>query len=352
MAGHVEFGDDGDPAVRGVAEDFDEIGLGVVAVAQGGLVVAVRSDAVGGHQGVGLADGAVLVQDRDAAVGAVGGELRQTVEFHAPAFVITQVQMQAVHLVMVEQGDEFQEVILRGEVTAHVQHDAAVAHVGPVLDDGVRDSRAARVPLEIVDGDGGVVGAVLIGRLHLHLAVQRDAVPAGGLAFDGFGLHVRRNDRRPFRLFHLLQPGDHVERVRGDRGPVEELDRLGGQERIVRIDRDGFLAFLLQVEAFGGAEAVHERPGLIAEDEGFSLRVRIRGHPVQGAAEVLDPRFTFQDGDGSAELAEPESPLRTLGRILDFQGVDGLAGFGICGSLGPNYVTRLRARERERKHKE
>ena len=352
MAGHVELGDDGDPAVRGVAEDFDEIGLGVVAVAEGGLVVAVRGDAVGGHQGVGLADGAVLVQDRDAAVGAVGGELRQTGEFHAPALVVTQVQMQAVYFIVIEQVDEFQEVIFRGEVTAHVQHDAAVAHVGPVLDDGVRDGSAARIPLEIVDGDGGIVGAVLVGRLHFDRTVQRDAVPAGGLAFDGLRLHVRRNGGRSFRLFHLLQPGDHVEHVRGDGGPVEELDRLRGQEFIVRIDGNGFLAFLLDVEAFRGAEAVHERPCLIAEDEGLALRVGVRGHPVEGAAEVFDPAFSFQDVDRSAELAEPEGPVRTLGGILDFQGVDGLAGFGICGSFGPNYVTGLRARERDRGHKE
>ena len=195
------------------------------------------------------------------------------------------------------------------------------------------------------------MGAVLVGRFHFDLAVQRDPVPAGGLAFDGLGLHVCRNDRGPFRLFHLLQRGNHVERVRGDRGPVEELDRLRGQERIVRIDRNGFLAFLLQVEAFGGAEAVHERPGFIAEDEGFTLRVRVRGHPVQGAAQVLDPSFPFQNGDGRAELAEPDGPVRTLGGILDFQGVDGLSGFGICGTFRPNHVTGFRARERERKHK-
>ena len=195
------------------------------------------------------------------------------------------------------------------------------------------------------------MGAVLIGRLHLDRAVQRDAVPAGGLSFDDFRLHVRRNDRRPFRLFHLLQPGNHVEHVRGDGGPVEELDRLRGLERIVCIDSDGFLALLLQVESLGSAELIHERPGFVAEDEGFAFRVGARSNPVQGAAEVLDPSFPFQDVDRSAELAEPESPVRTLGGILDFHRMDSFTGFGICGSFGPNDAAWTCARERERGHK-
>ena len=107
MARDVEFGDDEHVAGFRILEDLDVIGLGVETVAGGLGVVPVGGDAVGVEQGVRLRNRSVLVQGRDTAVSAIRREFREAVHLHAPAFVVTEVQVQAVRLVMGEDVDEF-----------------------------------------------------------------------------------------------------------------------------------------------------------------------------------------------------------------------------------------------------
>ena len=344
MARDVEFGHDEHVARIGVLEDFDVVGLGVEAVAGGLGVVPVRGDAVGVHQGVWLGDRAVLVQGRNAAVGAVGREFRETVHLHTPAFVVAEVQVQAVHFVMGQDVNEFQEVGLAREVPAHVQHDAAVGEVGPVFHDGVRDGIVAGVAPEVVQGDGRVIQAVLVGRLDGDLAVDGDFVPAGLFAFHQVPGDVVRDRGRALGDIDLLQPGNHVVGRQVCRGIVKGMHRLRREEDVFHLHGNGFPALDLQVEAFRGTALVHQGAGLVAEDHFVPFRFRRGGDAVQGAAVVEDLGFRpILHLDGRAELGEPEGPVGAGGRVLDGHRVDGLPGLRVGGTFGPDDPAGLRA---------
>ena len=99
MAGGVELRNHSDVALRGIAQNFHKVRVRIITVGRAGQVIPVQGGAVGGLQGVGFRDGAILVQDRQTAVGTVGGKLREGVNLHAPPFVVPHMQVQDIGLV-------------------------------------------------------------------------------------------------------------------------------------------------------------------------------------------------------------------------------------------------------------
>ncbi len=241
--------------------------------------------------------------------------------------------------------DELQEVGLAREVPAHVQHDAAVGEVRPVLDDGGRNGSVLRVPFEVGQRDGGVIGAVVIVELDADRSVQPDPVPAVGHVLGREHGDVTVVERgRAFQHLDFLQPGNHVvgRQVRGS--IIKGMHRLRREEYVFHLHGNGFPALDLQVEAFRGAALVHQGAGLVAEDHFVPFRFRRGGDAIQGAAVVEDLGLRpILHLDGGAELGEPEGPVRPGGRVLDGHRVDGLPGLRVGGTFGPDDPAGLRA---------
>ena len=102
------------------------------------------------------------------------------------------------------------------------------------------------------------------------------------------------------------------------------------------------------MEAFRGAALVRQGAGFITEDHVLPAGVRRGGDAVQGAAVVEDfRRGVLLHGHGRPELGEPEGPVRAGGRVLDGHRVEGLSGFRIGGTFGPDDPAGLRAGEGE-----
>ena len=134
---------------------------------------------------------------------------------------------------------------------------------------------------------------------------------------------------------------------------VECMHRLGREKNVFHLHRDGFLAFDLEMEAFRGAALVHQGAGFVAEDHVLPAGVRRGGDAVQGAAVVEDFRLgPFLHRDGRAELGEPEGPVRAGGRILDGHRMEGLPGFRVGGTFGPDDPAGFRAGGGEEAHGE
>ena len=126
------------------------------------------------------------------------------------------------------------------------------------------------------------------------------------------------------------------------------MHRLSREEYVFHFHGNGFLSFLLQMEAFRGAALVRQGAGFITEDHVLPAGVRRGGDAVQGAAVVENLRLRpFLHLDGRAELGEPEGPVRAGGRVLDGHRVEGLSGFRIGGTFGPDDPAGLRAGEGE-----
>ena len=121
VAGHVDFGHDFDVALTSVGHDVAELVLGVEVGAVGlvdpvlGAGVHVGEHAVGGNA-------------------ADGGELGVLLDFHAPALVIAEVPVEAVHLVVGHEVNHALDVFDGEEVARNVEHEAAVLEAGLVVD--------------------------------------------------------------------------------------------------------------------------------------------------------------------------------------------------------------------------
>ena len=283
MARRVELRNHPDPTLPGVAEDVDIVGLRIIAVGGRVGVVPVQGTAETGHHGILFLDGPILLQFRNAPECPVGSKFGKAVDLHAPAFVVTQVEVQVVQFIMGHDVEEPLHFLFPGEVPAHVQHDAAVGKVRAVLDDGGGNLLPGGIAAQVLHRDCRPEGAVLIGRLHFHRVVHGDPVPARLLS---------RNDGRlgdidlaevhgPFARSDALETGNHVV-GRGFHVIIGKgLHGLGRLENTFQLHRDRFRAFLLEVESLRRPAPVHQGPRLVAERHRLSFRVRGRNHPVQ-----------------------------------------------------------------------
>ncbi len=118
VAGHFDFGDEGDVAGLGVGDEFAEFGLGIEERAVG---LAVSLVAVAGPWGFG-------------AAGADFGEARVLADLDAPALVVGEVELDVVEFVAGGEVDEFLEEIERHEVAGDIEEEAAVGEAGLVDD--------------------------------------------------------------------------------------------------------------------------------------------------------------------------------------------------------------------------
>ncbi len=176
VAGQIDLGDDRDRAGCGVGDDLAEIVLRVEAAVRSTVARCVPR-------------GAVLAL---RAPTAHLGELREGVDLDAPTLVVGQVEVEDVQLVPCREVDEAEDVGLREEVPGDVEHDAAPAEAGCVLDrrgrDGPVDARHERPAVdggrqELGEGHRSGEGAGRVGRDDPHtLLAHRQAVAAGGQA--------------------------------------------------------------------------------------------------------------------------------------------------------------------------
>ena len=121
VTGHIDFGHDLDVASGGVGHDLTQIGQRVVHAATVFRVVE--------EPGVDT-----VVHKRTGATATHRSEFGIFGDLDAPALVVRQVPVQAVHLVEGEHIDDALHLRLVEEVARHVEHVAAVAEQGLVVD--------------------------------------------------------------------------------------------------------------------------------------------------------------------------------------------------------------------------
>ena len=117
VAGQVDFGDDGDSAFCGVGDYVSDLVLGVVSAVTDAVV------------------GCPVAADHSAVTeGSDLGEAGVLVYLDPPALVFGEVPVQAVELVDRHHVEHLLDFVQAEEVPAAVEHEAAVAEAGSVLD--------------------------------------------------------------------------------------------------------------------------------------------------------------------------------------------------------------------------
>ena len=173
VAGEVDFGKDFDVALGSVGHDFAELVLRIVHAAAV-LRIVIES---GGGAGIG---------ERTAAHGSY---LRQTGifgDFDAPALVVGEVPVEAIHLVEGHDVEHALNLLHTEEVARHVHHETAMTEEGAVLNADIGQGPfygiAAR-ELGIEEGAGE--------QLTQGLEGVEEACGGGGLDGDALGRHVK-----------------------------------------------------------------------------------------------------------------------------------------------------------------
>ena len=238
MAGELYFGYHLDVALLGVGHELARLVLGIEV----GAVRLIRE--VAPVYGVHVPRAGAHAADFD--------ELRVFLDFDAPALVVGQVPVEAVHLVVRHDVEHALELVEREEVAAHVEHEAAVLEAGRV----------------------------------------GDAHHGQGVLGDFFVLHTGHHARGE----HLLDALEGVEESRG--GVGRQGDALGGD-----IERVAFDAQRLRA---GIARHLHEGLGVVGH------RDLLAGHLVYmvGKAHGFAHEAVRQSGGGDAEgVGQHECPL-------------------------------------------
>lgn len=122
MAWHIDFGDDFDVAFLGVCHYVLDFLLSV-EVGTIGLIDPVLGAAF--HVG----------EERVGSRGTDGGELGVLFDFNAPALVVAQVPVEAVHLVVSHYVEHTLNFVGGEEVSRNVEHKAAVFKARFVADE-------------------------------------------------------------------------------------------------------------------------------------------------------------------------------------------------------------------------
>ena len=335
----VELRNHPDPAFPGIAEQVDVVFLRIIPVGRRAGVIPVQGAAETRHEGLFFVDGTILLQLRNAPEGAIGRQFGKTVDLHAPAFVVAQMEVQVIQFVMGHDVQKSLDILLLREVPAHIQHDAAVREVRAVFDDGGGDGLPGRIPAQVLQRDGRPEGTVLIGRLHLDRVRYGNPVPPRLLSRDvcRLGDIDLADSHGPAARGDAFQPGNHVIDIRFHGIVGKGMDGLDGLENILQRHGDGLFPLFLEVEGLRRPALVHQTRCFIAERHRLSLRIRGRNHPQQRSCDVFDgggsPLF---HPERCAELTEPQRPVRSGGRVLDLQLMDGGPGLRIHGSLRPD----------------
>ncbi|CAM5616284.1 hypothetical protein SGRI78S_02605 [Streptomyces griseus subsp. griseus] len=236
------------------------------------------------------------------APGADLGQARVALDLDAPALVVGEVEVEDVQLVRGQQVQVAQDVFLGQEVPRDVEHHAAPAEAGLVLDDDRRDLPGA------ARGEGSAPEGVRAEELPERLRAPEDA--GRGAAGDA---HGGRPDLQAVRL----------------RG-----------ERLVQGQHDA-----LPVRA-GSRAVARARAGAVARGQGQSGGRAERG--AQPAGDALGSRARRQRG-GVAERVGPGGGGRQGARGRDQtegRGVHGARGDGVrgCHDVSPLPLRPVRRR--------
>ena len=223
VAGHVDFGNDGDVSVGGIVHDVAHLVLGVEASV--GYLVVNAGDAA---------------DDGACPFGTDFRELGVTVYLHAPALVFGEVPVEGVEVVECEHVDEFLDEFGLEVVAAAVEHRSAVAEAG-IVDDAC-------------GGEGDALCLFQGQRLAERLHTVEHAARCFAFDGDAFGLH-----------------GDDVAFFLLDLGVELERDGGGFLVRSGRIDARGLANVFLQecrVAQHGFVGADYADGGVAVEHKG------------------------------------------------------------------------------------
>ena len=207
MAGHLDLGNDGHVALRGVGDDLPDVVLGEEAAVGAFIFLAGR---------VPLPPGVAHPP------GGLRRQLRVRLDLQPPAGGVGQVQMEDIELDLRKRVDLLEDEILVPEMAGDVQHDAAPGEAG-IVDDHPARERTLQLR------EGGVRAEHAFGRIGLDPdLLGRDGQPVRLLA------GVLRQERAPTGEGTLAHDEFHV--LRGGRA-VSPLERNWRRENPKRHDQ-------------------------------------------------------------------------------------------------------------------
>ena len=210
VAGHVQFRDHLDMALRGIGDDLADLLLGVIAA------VATRLACARLNPGI--------AQRHPAAADL--GELGVTLDLHAPALVIGQVPVEGVELVLGHRVEELADLVQALEMPRRIQHQPAPAEARCVLDGGRRHVPAVAGGQQLRGGDRAIEQPGLVACTHLDAGFGNGQRIAFGRHCRG-GIEVEADPRiagvagqGQLRATILAQQGQELlgDGLRGRRG--------------------------------------------------------------------------------------------------------------------------------------
>ena len=135
VSGDFNFGNHLDMTVCRVSDDFTNLIFRIVSavnlavIIDGARHISLRFLQQGHRRAV-----QYVVEPPTVAEGTFLDHFRRAVQSDAPALIVGQVQMQAVHLQLSHQVQLLQDEIFAVEMTGHIEHQAPVGITGSILD--------------------------------------------------------------------------------------------------------------------------------------------------------------------------------------------------------------------------
>ena len=293
VTGHIDFGHDLDVASGGVGHDLTQIGQRVVHAATVFRVVE--------EPGVDT-----VVHKRTGATATHRSEFGIFGDLDAPALVVRQVPVQAVHLVEGEHVDDALHLCLVEEVARHVEHVAAVAEQGLVV-----DVKSGHTPIGRGGGSAGKEGGgqQLAERLQTveETGARRSAdfyAVGGDGEFVGFSTQAAIGEQAHGTGFGARTRGFRRHGATG--GLAQTGGEVGGQ-LLDTVGREAHGAERLGIELDAGLH----REALRIGDERGELAVALERGGILEADDVVgvvvgQPEAYFLTHAGTAPLVEGE----------------------------------------------
>ena len=134
MSRSLYFGYDFHAALVGILQHLHKLASGDVAVGWCLAVVGVTATGIGLHH-----KSSLVIVERMAFAGTYLGEFGQPWNFQTPRLVVAEMQLKHIHLVFCQAVDEVEQIGIRNEISAYVEHHATIMEIGIVNHAGAAD---------------------------------------------------------------------------------------------------------------------------------------------------------------------------------------------------------------------
>ena len=251
-------------------------------------------------------------------------------------------------LVMRKKVNELQDIVLCGEVSGNIEHEASVTEVRPVLDNQIRKLVTTGISFKIVQSDLCVICTILICSFYLAFTVKNYPVPS--ILVGIHELHLRHclHDGHTFRRLDLLQRRNHIPYLYIHLVIWEICYLLGRQVHIFHL-KLSCLAVLLQNKTFWSPAVTLQWSVIIRNHQILTLSLGRRQFiPASMMQRNRTSLFRNIDMIGS----KPKIPVRSFRSVYYSNCMNRPSSFRISFTFCPYHADIIRATDCNYKCKE